>query len=367
MELLNGTPFKAAYSQARQADGRESIVVVVKGSFDFTEGREEVSLSKVQAEPLVADQFTGQPGESATSMESDFAAWKPNCDVLVLGRAHAPPNKKVTTLQVGLSLGTLRKTLEITGRRKWEAGFLDFKPSDPEPFDSLPISYDFAYGGTDTDPANPAKRLGYAPNPIGTGYYPLSRGKQLPGKPLPTQAPPGQRHDDPEGKFTPISLGPVSRNFPERLAHAGTYDQHWLDEIFPDLPADFNPLYHQAAPADQQIPYPGGGETVTLLNLTPTGRAIFRLPRFDIEVEFTDAEFKRSTRRAVIDTVLIDAEARRLYLVWRTSLPLKRNMIEMSQVVVGRMSRAWYRAREQGKVYYPSLAHLTGTAGKEVR
>jgi hypothetical protein len=365
MELLNGTRFNAAYSQARRADGRESIVVVVKGSFDFTEGSEEVSLSAIQNEPLVADEFTGLPGESATRMECDFAPEKPLCDILVIGSAHAPAGRKVTSLQAGFSIGSLKKTLEITGHRKWEPGLLDFKPGEPEPFSSLPISYDFAYGGTDTEPGNPAKRLAYAPNPVGTGYYPLSRGKERLGKPLPTQAPPGQRHDDPEGACIPVSFGPVGRNFPERLVHAGTYDQHWLDEIFPDLPADFNSLYHQAAPADQQIPYPQGGETVSLVNLTPSGRAQFRLPRFDIQVEFTDAGFNRSIRRALLDTVTIDADAQRLYLVWRASLPLKRNMIEMRQVVVGQMSRAWYRAREHGKKFYPSLAHLVGTGGKE--
>jgi hypothetical protein len=30
-------------------------------------------------------------------------------------------------------------------------------------------------------------------------------------------------------------------------------------------------------------------------------------------------------------------------------------MFEMTQVLVGTMSRAWWRARELGKTYYPSV------------
>ena len=33
-------------------------------------------------------------------------------------------------------------------------------------------------------------------------------------------------------------------------------------------------------------------------------------------------------------------------------------MFEVAQVVAGRMPRGWYRARELGKTYYPSLKEL---------
>ena len=38
--------------------------------------------------------------------------------------------------------------------------------------------------------------------------------------------------------------------------------------------------------------------------------------------------------------------ARQVQLTWRISRPLKRNMFEIAQVLVGSMSRAWWRARE---------------------
>ena len=63
-----------------------------------------------------------------------------------------------------------------------------------------------------------------------------------------------------------------------RYPYAGTYDQHWIDEVFPFLPADFDDRYYQAAPEDQWIDEPQGGEEVVLVNLTPEGRTSFRLP-----------------------------------------------------------------------------------------
>ena len=81
-------------------------------------------------------------------------------------------------------------------------------------------------------------------------------------------------------------------------------------------------------------------------------------------VEFTDADLERTAATAVLDTIIIEPDLERLLLVWRTSIPLRRNIFEMKQCVVGRMSRGWYRARDLGKTYYRSLAQL-GAAGAD--
>ena len=59
-----------------------------------------------------------------------------------------------------------------------------------------------------------------------------------------------------------------------------------------------------------------------------------------------------------VDRGLIEPDLRRFILIWRAFLPLKKNMFEMAQVVLGTMPRAWYRARETGKTWYPSLKDL---------
>lgn len=155
-----------------------------------------------------------------------------------------------------------------------------------------------------------------------------------------------------------MSFGPIGRGWAPRCKLAGTYDDKWLEDTFPFLPADFDDAYFQAAPQDQQIETPGGGETVTLLNLTPGGRTSFSLPRVEVPVVFFPKRGGREEVQAALDTIFIAPDDRRFMLTWRASLPLKRNVFEISQVLAGRMSRAWWRARDLGKTYHTGLGAL---------
>ena len=57
----------------------------------------------------------------------------------------------------------------------------------------------------------------------------------------------------PWGDYRPMGFGPGRPRLDAPLSYAGTYDQNWLDNVFPFLPADFDERYYQAAPEDQQI------------------------------------------------------------------------------------------------------------------
>jgi hypothetical protein len=70
----------------------------------------------------------------------------------------------------------------------------------------------------------------------------------------------------------------MGRGWPGRIEYGGTYDQAWIDDVFPFLPADFDERYFQMAPPDQQIDPPRAGTDMQLANLTPRGREQFRLP-----------------------------------------------------------------------------------------
>jgi hypothetical protein len=67
----------------------------------------------------------------------------------------------------------------------------------------------------------------------------------------------------------------------------------------------------------------------------------------------------------VLDTIVIEPDLGRVLLTWRASVALRRNMFEVSQVLVGSMSRAWWRARELGKTYYPSIGALVRSRREE--
>jgi hypothetical protein len=358
MQLLNGTRMQAGYTMGMQPDGRELLVVVVKGTFTIPTDGKEPRLAEKQAPLVDADVFTGEPGFSAPLYETDYAPRKPCCDVLLHGSAYAPGGRPAERVTVSLRVGSLSKSFDVVGNRVWQAGLLHMGVSQIEPFKVMPISYNNAFGGVDKAQEDPQKWRYYPLNHAGVGYHEDTSGKFMDGKPLPNTEEGGNKITNPKGNYRPMAFGPVGRAWQPRPKLAGTYDQHWLDNVFPFLPADFKEEYYQAASPDQQIAYPQGGEEVVLENLTPAGRSSFKLPRLDMPVEFSMREGQRKEMKAVIDTVVIEPDLGRLVMAWRTSLPLRRSIFEVPQVVVGKMSRGWYRARATGKTYCRSLQEM---------
>src|SRR5262249_36106062 len=305
-----------------------------------------------------ADIFTGEPGFSAPLYESDYAPHKPRCDVLLHGSAYAPGGKPVRRVRVSLQVGSMSKSFDVVGNRVWKKRLFFVRASKPDPFTVMPISYNNAFGGVDNTHKEEKKHRTYLTNHVGVGFYTNLKVKVVHNKPLPNTEEPSKHIKRPHRKYVPMSFGPIVRSHPTRLNYAGTYDADWLENIFPFLPEDCDPRYYQCAPEDQQMDYSAGGERVELVNLTPGGRTVFELPCIAPPVEFVGATFAE-TKQPVCDTVILEPDERRLLLVCRTSLPLKRNLFEVQQVIVGRMSPGWYRAREVNKEYYRSLGDLT--------
>jgi hypothetical protein len=117
MELINATKMEADYTMGLQPDGREFIVVVVKGTFTIPENATEPHLAEAQVPLVTADVFTGEPGFSAPLYEIDFALRKPRCDVLLRGNAHAPGDQPTKRVRVSLRVGRMSKSIDVVGNR----------------------------------------------------------------------------------------------------------------------------------------------------------------------------------------------------------------------------------------------------------
>lgn len=360
MELLNATPLVAAYTQGLAPDGRESLVVVAKGTFNLPLDGSEARLAEQQRPLLMADTFFGEPGLSAPRQEMDFAPIKPFCDVLVLGKAFAPGGRPATRITAGIRVGRVSKAFAVVGPRQWQPGVLGVAPGAPQPFLEQDITYAQAFGGSRAIPERPEFTDAYPANPAGRGWYPRSASTaDIVGMPMPSTEDLGHHIDSPHGDFAPMALGPVGRHWSQRIGFAGTYDDAWLADCFPFLPPDFDTRYYQAAPPDQQTDYLKGGEDVLLLNLTRQERAGFKVPRVQVPVTFFLKKAEHETVNAVIDTLVIDTNANTVEITWRASRVLGRNMFEVPQVLLGEMPRAWWRARLLGKDYYSSLDALS--------
>lgn len=356
MNFTNATPYAAGWASGFQRDGRELLIAIAKATFALPMAGEAARPTAVQLPLTQADEFVGEPGLSAPLRETDYAHAKPFCDVLFVGHAHAPAGTMVKRLQAGLRVGAMTKQLQIVGDRQWQKGVFGLGSSEPIPFAVMTLGHERAFGGTDdTRLEETGLSETFPANPVGRGYW--RHHERIDGQPLPNLEEIGHPVQKPHGDYRPMALSPIGRHWQPRQQWAGTYDEAWLQHRAPFWPDDFDARYFQAAPMDQWIPYPQGGEEVVLLNLTPEGRRHFTLPHVRMPVTFIPYSGRDVTQEAVLDTVVIEPGQGHFTLTWRTSIALGRSVFDVKETIVGEMSAAWHRARRfPGKTYYASLA-----------
>jgi hypothetical protein len=350
--IHNKSPFAAELFSLADLDGQEVLLLVVAATFGVDDA---YRLRAVDPQPPihVADEHYGDPANSSVRFEGDVALEKPYVDVIVNGTAYAPAGRPVGALPVELHVGDIHKRLIVYGDRKRRLGG---SASDPEPFVTMPIVYERAYGGYDRRDTDPAKHKIYFQNPVGLAF----RNCRSSDPAVTSEFPNIEYQSGPvmPGTGIPAGFGIVGRAWTPRLQLAGTFDAEWLRNQWPLLPKNFQSRHYQAAPIDQQSPQIGGGAEVVLTNLTPRGDWRIRLPVLDIPVRlyFSD-RVEHAVPRA--DTVLLQPDQKMLTLSSRLRIPVRRNRRALKEIVLGHVSSAWRRAYELGKRYVDT----GGTAG----
>jgi hypothetical protein len=314
-QVDNRTPFAAERGWVRDRDGAEVWLVAVKCTFDIREdGTTEVAAE--QPPVLRAPDYHGEPGKSSLRFESDLVLTKTATDVLVVGHAYAPGGRPVTQMEVGFRVGPLQKVLRVTGNRSWGASGV----ASPEPFLRMPIVYERAFGGVDTQSEHPERDWDWR-NPVGTGFA-ISRAN-VTGLLLPNIEYPNDQVTTWSDRPRPASFGPIASHWQPRAGLAGTYDDRWMKTRQPLVPDDFEDRFFQSVPQDQQVPgFLRGGEPVVLHQLTSGGELGFLLPRMFLgfETRFYDGSHVIHTDRK-LHSVIIEPDHPRVSLVWHTALP----------------------------------------------
>jgi len=348
VELINSTRMVVGYTMGMEPSGRELLVVVVKGTFRIpTEQGATLTLHDQQVALVTSDVFFGEPGLSAPKYEVDFAPRKHRCDVLLNGSAYAPGDKPVERVTVGVRIGGWSKSFSVIGDRFWSTAGGGVRVTAPKPFRTMPVSYDRAFGGADMRHDEPAQHVAFMLNPSGRSFHKHMIAKWLHASALPNTEELTQPITTPDGAYRPMAFGPIGRHWEPRYKYAGTYDQNWIDNIFPFLPADFDEQYYQSAPLDQQLSKLLSEQPVALLNLTPDGRRDFVLPQFEAPFHILPTKGAREDLTAPLDTIVIEPDLERVTMTWRIARPLKKNIFEIAQVLVGRKGAAWWQQREQ--------------------
>ncbi len=316
--MLNDTPFAAETLFTIDADGRPIAILVVKATYEIRPGGTLALAESQRPVHLTGERWSDGP-EASWKYEPECLMAKPATDVVLVGSAHAR-SRTTREMEVGFRLGPLQKRLYVVGDRTWVkrlGGGIGV--TDAAPFASIPLTWERAFGGWDRSAADPAKHGFEARNPVGRGFR-QGRGSFEPGLALPNVEDPKDRLRSFGDRPVPAGVGFTSPDWQPRARFAGTYDASWVDTRMPRLPSDFDRRFLNAAAPGLVAPgYLRGDEPVVLSNVTSEPELGFRLPRVPHPAcTFVHRRTGTKQPEAQLDTVIVDADARAVMLLWRT-------------------------------------------------
>lgn len=338
---------KHTFLPGQDPEGKFIFSVLFKRSYDIVPD-DVCKRAKKDVKIHTGPVYHGDPKTTSVRYDTDFIPYKLATDVAFEGKAYSLGGVPVQNLKVALCVGEARKELLVIGNRicRWmDGGRIAATP--PEPFSTMEIRYENAYGGVDiySDPVMPCD---YPANPLGKGFVIKPTPKSLLNLPLPNLEDPKARLSAErlcildaknwERQPLPAGFGWVPSHWYPRAALAGILPgdvelEKSLREIFAKaLPKDqkelylkhpmpkMNFAYFNGASAGLTFPYLKGTETIALENLSPEGTLKFRLPGETPSVRL-DIGFGLQDAPAVLHTVQIRGEDRQVDLSWRAAIP----------------------------------------------
>lgn len=372
---------------AKSTDGKLWLVCVAKRTYTFAGGK--LRLADEQVPVRREPDFEVDENGRMRTLQDDMDLFPPKVatDVIVTGRAYAPGGK-AREATVGVAVGKNARVLRVLGERRAEVsieGKVRF--SEPAPFESVPLSWDLAYGGYDAyahDELCPPKRrngrriepsprqegvFAYPRNKVGRGYFIDVDRDRADGELLPQLEDPGDpltpaRFFVPHWKAwldapMPGGLGWVPHTwYPRMMRLMGAFLEHEpatkpIREMQfadgEDLKGPF--VKNQVLPRGQQGAAPGmaverllGDELVILQGLVEGGAEMrFQLPEERPRMEvMPPGSPKAFTPEAVLQTVRVDAERRRVVMTWVGAIRMM-GRIDREQAQGTGYSTVWFR------------------------
>jgi hypothetical protein len=197
-------------------------------------------------------------------------------DVILDGHARQPGGRPGRSLQLRLSIGSqFTREIAVFGDRVWRRSRGKLTPSEPEPFVSMPLRYENAFGGVQSVEG---KELTCSANPMGKGFYPDP--EQAEGRPLPNLEDPGDLIKTIDDQPVPVGVGPYPENGSLKPLNAISYIE---DPVHPENSriTDLKPLLFNHAHPNMIIPPgcgPRPGEIIFITNVLPDGDLSFTMP-----------------------------------------------------------------------------------------
>ena len=333
--LVNLTPFAARAFPSMDREDEELLVVVVAGRFRLPRAGlgavHEVLPHEQQAPVVVTDEYWGGPADSSLRYEGQSAYRKPGTDVQLNGHAWAPRGRPTTEARLAVQVGAAGAAAAVFGDRCWSRRILGLRPTQPRPFECIPIRHEYGFGGR-SGPASARIMAASERNPVGRGLVvsPAESGD----RPLPNFEDAAALIRDVNDLPAPVGFGPIARHWMPRRAYAGTYDEAWIRRRAPLWPQDLNDRFFCSAPSALCVmPHLVGGEAVAIVGAHPDGDLHFTLPRLRLSVKFILQ--RRTVRRsAVLDGLILEPDERSFTMIWRSGLRVGRDLASIESTIV---------------------------------
>ena len=315
MDLRNDTPFAAGLFGLVLADGAEAVGLAVKGTWTLPEpgSAEPLALAERQQPLRLTPTYAGVPGASSLRYPADVSLPKPGTDCVLVADAVAPGGT-AEVVAVRFAVGPVRTAALVFGERSWTRLFGFARPSEPAPFDRLPLVWEHAYGGTDRAPDGSVS--GWPSNPVGRGFRTRRSDRALAETPPPRIERPGALVVSPADRPAPVGTLPVAPSWSPRCERAGTYDEAWRRDRAPYLPDDYDPRFACAAPDDLvAVPPLVGDEAVRVEGVRADGPLAFSLPAPALRVTIAEPIRMRDLALALA-LVVVDVPEGQLTMTW---------------------------------------------------
>ncbi len=326
LQLHNSTPFAANMALFPDEEAVDTLYLIVRATFNIGK---QWTLADQQLPPIEGDEYWGDPGESSLKYASDYHIGKTSSDIIMLGNAIAPDEKAVSQLDVALAVGEVHKEIRVFGDREWQGGRI----TPTQPFKTMPMVYERAFGGThlvDGVIAAVEER-----NPVGCGFAGQRKVEEMDGVSLPNLETPGDLITHFNQQPAPACFGVSAAHWLPRSRYAGTYDDAWQTGRAPYLPHDFDKRFFSMAHPD--LVYPGflkGGEPVSITHMHPGGTLNFEVPYIKLNSDVTVAG-NVVQPQFNLETLIIEPNQLKLSMAWRAAMPCDKQALKISDIKIG--------------------------------
>lgn len=300
MKLTNETGIPAILFRTIIDETRFAAAVIARITYDLDASG--LRISSTQPWIVSAAPWEGPEGP----MPSDEVFYRGGTDLLVFGKAYGADGRpcRFTTVRVRCE-DDLDVRLFVYGHRIWEKQRGKYVPSEPEPFESMPLTLANAFGGkTIWDELEVANQV----NPEGKGY--CLEQDQVTHTALPNIEDPNHLISHWQDTPDPVGVGICPMGFGPKLQQTVIFDKK--SGVITELkPAFFNAAFPQMI-----LPKAVLGKRIRIEGMSPDKPIGFELPETlpTVQLRFGETEIERPT---YIDQIGVAVESKQVFITYR--------------------------------------------------